>query len=244
MLYGRDAEQSVIDGLLAGARAGRSDALVIRGEAGIGKTALLDYAVAAAGAVPVTVSGGAAAGSAARPGTAGFRVIRSAGVESEAELPFAGLHVLLGSVLDRRLLRPGPQRDALDAAFGLRHAGSRDRFLVGLAVLSLLAELAEDGPLLCLADDAHWLDRASAEALVFAARRLGAEGIAVIFTARDHDASAAVVGMMGHPGHLLAGPQPADMAISSASSARLVRMCPAAFQPVIILENASMTNAT
>jgi len=165
-------------------------------------------------------------------------------VESEAELPFAGLHVLLGSVLDRRLLLPGPQRDALDAAFGLRHAGSRDRFLVGLAVLSLLAELAEDGPLLCLADDAHWLDRASAEALVFAARRLGAEGIAVIFTARDHDASAAVVGMMGHPGHLLAGPQPADMAISSASSARLVRMCPAAFQPVIILENASMTNAT
>jgi len=76
--------------------------------------------VAAAGAVPVTVSGGAVAGSAARPGTAGFRVIRGAGVESEAELPFAGLHVLLGSVLDRRLLIPGPQRDALDAAFGPR----------------------------------------------------------------------------------------------------------------------------
>jgi hypothetical protein len=115
-------------------------------------------------------------------------VIRSAGVESEAELPFAGLHVLLGSVLDRRFSLPGPQRDALDAAFGLRHTGSRDRFLVGVAVLSLLAELAEDGPLLCLVDDAHWLDRASAKALVFATRRLGAEGIAVIFTARDHDA--------------------------------------------------------
>jgi len=188
MLHGRDAERSVIDGLLAGARAGRSDVLLIRGEAGIGKTALLDYAAAAAGAAPVTVPGSAGAGGAVRPGTAGFRVIRGAGVESEAELPFAGLHVLIGSALDRRSSLPGPQRDALDAAFGLRRAGSRDRFLVGLAVLSLLAELAEDGPLLCLVDDAHWLDRASAEALVFAARRLGAEGIAVIFTARDHDA--------------------------------------------------------
>ena len=109
-------------------------------------------------------------------------------MESEAELSFAGLHVLLGPVLDRRFAFPQPQRDALCGAFGLRRAESGDRFLVGLAVLSLLAELAGDGPLLCLADDAHWLDRSSAEALVFAARRLDAEGIAVIFAARDHDA--------------------------------------------------------
>src|SRR5438128_1637684 len=141
MLHGRSMEQSVIDGLLAGARAGRSDVLVIRGDAGIGKTALLDYAAAAAGAASGDgVAGGAMPGDGAPPGMAGIRVLRGAGVESEAELPFAGLHVLLGSVLDRLFSLPGPQRDALDAAFGLRHAGSRDRFLVGLAVLSLLAE--------------------------------------------------------------------------------------------------------
>lgn len=119
---------------------------------------------------------------------AALRVIRGASVQSEAELPFAGLHLLLGSALDRRLALPEPKRDVLDAALGLWRAGSCDRFLIGLAVLSLLAELAEDGPLVCLVDDAQWLDPASAEALVFVARRLGGEGIAVIFAARDHDA--------------------------------------------------------
>jgi tetratricopeptide (TPR) repeat protein len=109
-------------------------------------------------------------------------------VPSEAELPFAGLHLLLGPALGRRTMLPRPQREALEAAFGLQRTGSRDRFLVGLAVRSLLAELAEDGPLVCLIDDAQWLDRASAEALVFAARRLGAEGIAINFAARDHEA--------------------------------------------------------
>lgn len=175
MLYGRALERSVIDELLAGACAGRSGVLVIRGDPGIGKTALLDYAARRADA-------------AAGPDGAGMRVMRGRGVESEAELPFAGLHVLLRSALDHLPALPQTQQDALGAALGLRRAGPYDRFLVGVAVLSLLAELAEDRPLVCLVDDAHWLDRASASALVFAARRLDAEGIAIVFAARDHDA--------------------------------------------------------
>jgi DNA-binding CsgD family transcriptional regulator len=175
VLYGRAAEQSVIDELLAGACTGRSGVLVIRGDPGIGKTALLDYAARRA---DVT----------AGPDGVGMRVIRGRGVESEAELPFAGLHLLLRSALDRLPALPQTQRDALGAALGLRRAGPYDRFLVGVAVLSLLAELAEDRPLVCLVDDAHWLDRASASALAFAARRLDAEGIAMIFAARDHHA--------------------------------------------------------
>ena len=176
LLYGRAGEQSVIAGLLTAAQEGRSATLMVRGEPGIGKTALLDYAAAAAGA-------------------AGFQIVRSTGVECEAELSFAGLHVLLGSALGKLASLPEPQRDALAGAFGLQSPGFRDRFLVGLAVLSLLAELAEDGPLLCLVDDAHWLDRASAEALMFAARRLDAEGIAVIFAARSHDDSFSAPGL-------------------------------------------------
>jgi DNA-binding CsgD family transcriptional regulator len=184
VLHGRTAEQSAIGQLIAAARAGHSGALVLRGEPGIGKTALLDYAASAAGATgtqPVPV-----------------RVIRGGGVEAEAELPFAGLHLLLGPALDRLPALPRPQQDALRGAFGLSpaelspadvsSAAPADRFLVGLAVLSLLTELAEDRPLLCLVDDAHWLDRASADALVFAARRLHAEGVAVIVAARSHDA--------------------------------------------------------
>jgi DNA-binding CsgD family transcriptional regulator len=205
VLHGRATERSVIDRLLADARAGRSGALVVRGGPGVGKTVLLDYAAAAAGAVASgdaasdgvapgdaasdgVAPGDVAPGDVAPPDMAAVRVVRGGGVQSEAEVSFAGLHLLLGSALDRRSALPQPQRQALDAAFGLRRAGSYDRFLIGLAVLSLLAGLAEDGPLLCLVDDAQWLDRASAEALVFAARRLGAEGIAIIFAARDHDA--------------------------------------------------------
>jgi DNA-binding CsgD family transcriptional regulator len=184
-LYGRAAEQSVIDRLIAEARDGRSGALVVRGEVGIGKTALLDYAASAAAGAASAVEGGAGR----------LRVIRGAGVEPEAELPFAGLHLLLGGVLDRLSLLPGPQQNALGAAFGLRPAVQGDRFLLGLAVLSLLAELAEDGPVLCLIDDAHWLDRASADALVFAARRLQAEGIAVVFAARDDDMAFRAAGL-------------------------------------------------
>jgi DNA-binding CsgD family transcriptional regulator len=188
VLHGRAAERSVIDRLLARARAGQSVALVLRGEAGIGKTALLDYAVTAASLVTAgNAMSGAAPSDAALPSTAAVRVLRGAGVQSEAELPFAGLHLLLGSALHRCLALPQPQRDALRAAFGLR-AGPCDRFLIGLAVRSLLAESAQDGPLVCLVDDAQWLDLPSVEALVFAARRLDAEPIAIFFAARDQDA--------------------------------------------------------
>ncbi|GGP97113.1 helix-turn-helix transcriptional regulator [Streptosporangium pseudovulgare] len=167
MLHGRSAEQSVIDRLLSDARESRSGALLVRGEPGIGKTALLDYAAETAEAIGNT------------------RVIRGTGVEPESELPFAGLHLLLRPVLDRAGALPAQQERALRAAFGLAAAEAGDRLLVGLAVLSLLSELAEDGPLLVLVDDAQWLDRASAEALLFAARRLDAEGIALVLAARE-----------------------------------------------------------
>jgi DNA-binding CsgD family transcriptional regulator len=163
-LHGRGAEQQVIDGLLAGARAGRSGAVVVRGEAGIGKTALLEYAAATAD---------------------GMAVLRAAGVETEAELAFAGLHLLLRPVLDRIEGLPGPQAAALRGALGLSERGSQDRFLAGLAVLSLMSDLAEGQPVLCLIDDAHWLDAASADALLFTARRLEAEGVVMMLAARD-----------------------------------------------------------
>jgi DNA-binding CsgD family transcriptional regulator len=164
MLNGRAAEQAAIDRLLDAARAGTSGALVLRGDPGIGKTALLDYAAAAA---------------------AGFQAVRGTGIESEAELPFAGLHLLLRPALDRVGALPVPQRRALEGAFGLAPGPPGDRLLIGMAVLSLLSELAGDGPLLCLVDDAHWLDGSSAAALAFAARRLGEDGIALIMATRD-----------------------------------------------------------
>jgi DNA-binding CsgD family transcriptional regulator len=164
MLRGRDRERAALDRLLAGARAGRSGALVLRGEPGIGKTALLDYAVAQAGAM---------------------RVARAAGVEPEVELPFAGLHQLCGGMLDHMDKLPAPQEAALAAALGLSGARAPDRLLVGLAVLGLLAEVAAEQPLLCVVDDAGWLDRASAQALAFAARRLATEPIALAFAARE-----------------------------------------------------------
>ncbi|MGW7412336.1 helix-turn-helix transcriptional regulator [Streptomyces sp. NPDC054863] len=162
-MRGRGGEISVVDQLLAGCRTGRSAGLLITGDPGIGKTALLEYAASAAD---------------------GLRVVRSTGIESEAHLPFAGLHLLLRPALDRISALPAPQERALRGAFGLVPAEPGDRMLVGLAVLSLLAEFADGGPVLCLVDDAQWLDRASAEALLFAARRLDAEGIALIIGAR------------------------------------------------------------
>ncbi|KAF0835787.1 helix-turn-helix transcriptional regulator [Nocardia caishijiensis] len=161
MLHGRDAEQAMLDDLLAGARAGRSAALVIRGEAGIGKSALLDYAA-----------------------TQGLPTVRSAGIESESELPFAALHLLVKPGMELVGQLPPRQRDALEAAFGLGEHAPADRMLIGLAVLTLLAEEAADGPLLCIVDDAHWLDQATADALLFAARRLDAEGVVMLFAAR------------------------------------------------------------
>jgi DNA-binding CsgD family transcriptional regulator len=162
VLYGRSGEQERIAALVDAAREGASAALVVRGGTGIGKTALLEWAAG----LPVPV-------------------LRGSGVEFEAELPFAGLSQLLRPALDRLDRLPAPQRAALRSAFGLGGPDPSDRLLVGLAVLSLLAELAGDGPLLCLVDDAHWLDSVSAEALVLAARRLHAEGVVMIFASRD-----------------------------------------------------------
>src|SRR5215470_7342880 len=174
MLCGRGEQLAAIDRLLEGMRSGRAGALVLRGEAGIGKTALLD---------------------AAEQKAAGARVLRVTGVESEAELPFAALHVLLRPALDEIGALPGRQAEALRGAFGLAEEAVADRFLVGLGVLSLIAELAEDRPVLVLADDAQWLDRASGDALVFAARRLHAERAAVLVAARDEPPGASLPGL-------------------------------------------------
>jgi DNA-binding CsgD family transcriptional regulator len=163
-LWGRREERAALDGLLADVRAGRSRALVVRGQPGIGKTALLTYASDTA---------------------SDFQVIRAEGVESGMELPFASLRQLCRPMLDRLDRLPDPQRDALAVAFGLQSGHAPDRFLVGVAVLGLLSEVAADQPLLCLIDDAQWLDQASAQALAFAARRLDAESVAIIFGTRD-----------------------------------------------------------
>ena len=163
-LWGRRSECDRLDALIAGARMGASGALVVRGEAGVGKSALLDYLLAHA---------------------SGCRIARAAGVESEMELVFAGLHQLCGPFLDRIDHLPPPQRDALATAFGLQRGDVPDRFLVGLAVLSLLSDVAESQPLVCLLDDAQWLDRASIQVLGFVARRLAQEAVVVVFALRD-----------------------------------------------------------
>ena len=165
MLYGRKAECAALDRLLGGARDRRSSALVIRGEPGAGKSALLKYAAKQA---------------------EGMAVLRAVGIEAEVELAFAGLHQLLRPVQRHVASLPGPQAAALRAAFGLE-TGEHDRFLVSAGVLSLLADVAETQPLLVIVDDAQWLDGASADALVFSARRLQAEGVVVLFGAREGD---------------------------------------------------------
>src|SRR6201989_1571104 len=151
MLYGRTTECAVLDRVLVDARAGRSQVLVLRGEPGIGKTALLDYLSERA---------------------AGCRVIRAAGGESEMELTFAGLHQLCGPLPDGREPLRAPQATALATAFGLAAGDPPDRFRVGVAVLGLLTEAAEAEPLVCVVDDAQWLDQASAQMIGFVARRL------------------------------------------------------------------------
>src|SRR5580704_11892748 len=162
-LTDRRGERGVLDQLINTVRAGGSRVLVVHGEPGVGKSALLDYLAGRA---------------------AGCRVVRAAGVESEMELAFAGLHQLLAPVLDRADRLPVPQRDALRTAFGLSAGPVPDRFLVGLAALGLLSEVAAERPLLCVVDDEQWLDRASAQALGFAARRLAAEPVGLVFATR------------------------------------------------------------
>ena len=171
-LTDRRAERGVLDGLVEAVRAGESRVLVVHGEPGVGKTALLDYLAARA---------------------AGCRVLRAVGVQSEMELAFAGLHQLCAPMLDRLGVLPGPQREALRTAFGMSAGPAPDRFLVGLAVLGLLAEAAVERPVVCLVDDAQWLDRASAQVLAFVARRLGAESVGLMFSARIAD------GELGEP---------------------------------------------
>ena len=167
MLVGRDAECAELSKLLDAARASRSAALVLRGDPGVGKTALLAEARARA---------------------SGMRVLSARGVESEAELPFAGLHQLLRPALPLIDRLPSPQAAALRAALGLADRAGDDRFLIAVACLTLLSELTEQRPVLCLIDDAQWLDASSAGALLFVARRLDAEGIVMLFAVRTGEA--------------------------------------------------------
>jgi DNA-binding CsgD family transcriptional regulator len=173
-LRGRRSECGVLDQLVADIRAGRSRALVLRGEAGAGKSALLDYLDEHA---------------------TGCRIVRAAGVEQETEFAFAGLHQLCVPLLDHLDHLPGPQRDALATAFGLSAGPPPDRFLVGLAALSLLADVAEKEPLVCLVDDAQWLDQASARTLAFVARRLLADPVALVFATRADEPDHGLAGL-------------------------------------------------
>jgi DNA-binding CsgD family transcriptional regulator len=165
-LTDRRAERGVLDGLVQAVCAGESRVLVVHGEVGVGKTALLEYLV----------------GRASR-----CRVLRVVGVQSEMELAFAGLHQLCAPLLDRLQVLPSPQQEALRTAFGISEGPAPDRFLVGLATLGLLAEAAVERPAVCLVDDAQWLDRASSQVLAFVARRLEAEAVGLVFSARVAD---------------------------------------------------------
>jgi DNA-binding CsgD family transcriptional regulator len=162
-LIGRSNEREALDRLVDSVRAGQSRALMVSGEPGVGKTALLEYLAEHA---------------------SGCRIARAAGVQSEMELAFAGLYQLLAPMLDRLEPLPDPQRNALRTAFGLSAGPAPDRFFIGLAVLGLLSDVAEDQPLICLVDDEQWLDRASAQVLGFVARRLQAESVGLVFAAR------------------------------------------------------------
>ena len=161
---GRSGERAALDGLLAKVRRGESEVLVIRGQAGIGKTALLRYTARQA---------------------SGFRLAQLTGIEAEMELPFAGIHQLCATMLDGHDALPPPQLDALSVALGLRAGEVPDRFLVGLAVLSLLSAVAEERPLLCLVEDAQWLDAASSQVLGVVARRVRAEAVGIVVAMRE-----------------------------------------------------------
>jgi predicted ATPase len=173
-LRGRGRERTALGRLLDEVRAGQSRVLVLRGEPGVGKTALLDYLQERA---------------------SGCRVVRAAGVESEMEIAFAGLHQLCAPMLGSLARLPWPQRDAVSTAFGLSGGEAPDRFLVGLAALGLLSEAAEERPLVCLVDHAQWLDHASAQVLAFVARRLLAESVAAVFSVREPSEDEDFVGL-------------------------------------------------
>jgi len=165
-LTGRRSERDALERFADAVRGGQSRVLVVRGEPGVGKTVLLDY-----------LAGGAT--------RSGCEVHRATGVQTEMELAFAGLHQLCAPMLGRAEHLPVPQRDALRTAFGLAAGPPPDRFLVGLAALSLLSEVAAERPLICLVDDEQWLDQASAQALGFVARRLAADPVGLVFAARE-----------------------------------------------------------
>jgi DNA-binding CsgD family transcriptional regulator/tetratricopeptide (TPR) repeat protein len=167
-LRGRRAECATLDQLVASVRVGESRALVLRGEAGVGKTALLDYLVGSA---------------------SDLQVVRASGMESEMELPSASVHQLCAPMLDRLGALPGPQRESLEVVFGLSAGPAPDGFLVALAVLGLLSATAEQRPLVCVVDDAQWLDQASARTLGFVARRLVAEHVGLVFAEREPSAA-------------------------------------------------------
>ena len=169
-LIDRHAERDTLNRLVAAVRDGEGRALVVCGEAGVGKTALLDYLA---------------------DNASGCRVVRTAGCQSEMELAFAALHQLCTPLLEGLTRLPAPQRDALRIAFGMGSGSTPDRFLVGLAVLNLLSDAAEPQPLICVVDDEQWLDRASAQVLGFVARRLVAEAVGMVFAARVPSADVA-----------------------------------------------------
>jgi DNA-binding CsgD family transcriptional regulator len=191
-LTGRSSELSVLDRLIDAVRAGHSRVLVVSGEPGVGKTVLLDYL-------------------AGRASDAACLLTRATGVQSEMELAFAGLHQMCAPMLSHAERLPGPQRDALRTAFGLTAGSPPDRFLVGLAVLSLLSEVAGERPLIGVIDDVQWLDRASAQTLGFTARRLAADPVGLVFASRDPGADLArlpeleVKGLRHHDARVLLG---------------------------------------
>jgi predicted ATPase len=165
-LLGRSNELQALDDLVRAAQVGRGTALVLRGEPGIGKSVLIDRLVQRA---------------------PGLRAIRAVGVESEMELAFGGLHQLCAPLFDLLPTLPDPQQDALGTIFGFRQGSPPDRLLVGLAVLTLLCQAAQKEPLLCVVDDGHWLDRASAQALAFVGRRILADLVGLLISTRELD---------------------------------------------------------
>src|ERR1700749_2818637 len=168
-LRGRTAECETLRGVVSTVQAGSHQVLVLRGEAGVGKTALLGYVSEQASE---------------------FRCVQVAGVQSDMELAFAGLQQLCAPLINRFDELPPPQREALNVAFGRGVGPTPDRFLVGLAVLSLMAAASNEQPLLCIIDDAQWLDQVSVQTLAFVARRLLAEEVAMVFAARERGAEA------------------------------------------------------